>query len=158
MNAFQRTGMYIGKILLSSLFIWRGILQIVHWNSAEKSITTDIMNWHIFFNGSPWLENLAEGLLPLSLNFLIFGVMIQILCGMMLLMSWHARIASLILALYLLVQNFFANHFWMAEGYHREVLLLLFMQSLGLLGGLVVVMSAYKERTFGQPFQLGDDE
>jgi len=147
MNQAQKLGGYFGRILLALYFLWNGIVQILHWSAFEKNFTTDILNWHVYVSQVAWLENAAEALLPLGSQLLTFGIFVQLVAGIMLLISWHARIAAVVLSLFLVITNLFTHYFWMVEGYHREILLQNFMLTIAIIGGLILVTSFKKEST-----------
>ena len=150
MNQAQKLGGYFGRILLALYFLWNGIVQILHWSSYEKNFTTDILNWHVYVSKVGWLENAAEALLPLSTQLLAIGIFIQLVAGIMLLISWHSRIAAVALSLLLIITNLFTHYFWMVDGYHREILLQNFMHSIAIIGGLVLVTSFKKDVTVSE--------
>ncbi|MDN3504748.1 MAG: DoxX family protein [Rhabdochlamydiaceae bacterium] len=147
MNQAQKIGGSFGRILLALYFLSQGVNQILHWSACEKNFTTDILNWHVYVSKVAWLENAAEALLPFGTQLLALGAFLHLSAGVMLLISWHPRIAASILSLLLIVTNLFTHYFWMVEGYHKEILLQNFMQTIAIIGGLILVASLKKERS-----------
>lgn len=141
MSRVEKIGSFIGRVFLATYFLWNAFMHIIHWSSYEKNFTTDVMNWHVYISNISLFENIFETILPLGPQLLGVAIVIQVVCGLMLLVAWHQRIAALILAVFILVNNGFTHYFWMTEGYHRDILLQLFMQNLAIFGGLVLTMS-----------------
>ncbi|MCF7851901.1 MAG: hypothetical protein K9M07_01520 [Simkaniaceae bacterium] len=144
MHRFDKLLELMGKALIAVFFIWRGGNQIINWSMTEKNFIGDVINWHVFVSDVPGLDRIAESILPFTMQLIILGIVLQLVCGFMLLISWKDRLAVSILSIYLLINNFFTHYFWMAEGYRKEILLEQFMQSLSIIGGILLIVALQK--------------
>jgi putative oxidoreductase len=73
--------------------------------------------------------------------FHVAAMVVEIGAGLALLLGYRARVAALILFLFLIPVTLTFHHFWTYTGEKQQVNQLFFMHNLALLGGLLLIMT-----------------
>lgn len=109
----------LGRLLMSVIFIVSGI--------------TKIMN----FSGMVAYSEAHH--LPAPQVMLVLALIVELVGGLMILFGFQARIAALVLFLFLIPTTLLFHNFWAYEGAMREMQLINFMKNLAIMGGLLIL-------------------
>jgi putative oxidoreductase len=69
------------------------------------------------------------------------AIVLEMACGLMLLIGWHARFAALLLMLFLIAATYYFHPFWRAQGQDAQNLMIQALKNLAILGGLMIVFA-----------------
>jgi len=108
-----------GRALLSTIFLWAAFGKITDWSSSAGYMT-------------------AHGM-PLVPFFLAGAIFIELGGGLALLLGWNARLAALVMALYLVPVTLIFHNFWAFTGQEHMVNFIMFLKNLSIMGGLLMV-------------------
>ena len=111
----------IGRVMLSAIFILSGLAKFLDWSGTAEHMT-------------------AQGLEPVNL-LLPLAAVVEIVGGLAVLTGTFARIGAFALILFLIPTTFAFHDFWRFEGAARTAQMANFFKNLGLMGGLLLVLS-----------------
>jgi putative oxidoreductase len=69
------------------------------------------------------------------------AIVVELGAGLMLLVGWHARIASLLLMLFLIASTYYFHPFWRYQGDEMHNLLIEALKNLAIFGGLLMIFA-----------------
>lgn len=128
----QRYFSLIGRVLLALIFVLSGFNKI-----GAFSATAAFM---------------ASKGLPIPAVLLVPAIAIELGGGLMLIAGWHARIAALVLFLFIIPTTLIFHNFWAADPGEYQAQFINFMKNLSIMGGMLFV-AAYGPG----PLSLGQD-
>lgn len=111
----------IGRVLISTMFLWGAYGKIKHWHQTMS---------HMHAKGVAQ----ANVILPILIALKVIG-------GLSVLFGWHAHIGALLLILVTLFALFKFHDFWMKQGNERMMEQAIFMKEVAILGGLFMILS-----------------
>lgn len=121
-EALERYGTLLARILISQIFLISGFMKIVDWSGTEAHMAQRGMFLIPFFHVAALLTELAGGL--------------------SLLLGYKARMGALLLFLFLIPVTLTFHNFWTyTDPKEQQVNMLFFMHNLTLMGGLLLVMT-----------------
>jgi putative oxidoreductase len=112
---------FLGRLLISLIFIIAGIGKIVGFREAVESLR------NAGVGGAFWL--------------IIIGLLMELVGGILLLIGWYTRVAIVILMIFLLPTTFIFHSFWNFTGAEATLQLLFFLKNLTIYGGLLAFFS-----------------
>jgi putative oxidoreductase len=123
MNFFSKTLLrFVARILFAALFILSGVSKL-----TDPAATQAYM--------------VAKGL-PMVPTLMYISAFIEIVGGLFILLGFWTRTAALFLFGFLVIVTLKMHNFWDLAGAERQAQLIEFMKNLGVLGGLLYIMSA----------------
>jgi putative oxidoreductase len=146
MNLIQSLVAFLGRALLSIIFIASGINQIFSWRTTEQYFTQGLTNWLATSVGNPALQNAIEFALSNAVLLLLIGVIFEIVGGLLVFLGLWVRLGVLLLILFLIPTTIAFHHFWELQEPDREMQMINFMKNVSILGGLLVVLALGKGR------------
>jgi putative oxidoreductase len=121
-EALERWGPLVARVLISQIFLISGVMKIVDWSGTEAEMAQRHMIAIPFFH--------------------IAATVVEIGAGLMLLLGFKTRLGALVLFLYLIpVTVTFHLFFWTYPPDKQKVQMLFLLHNLTLLGGLLLVMT-----------------
>lgn len=69
------------------------------------------------------------------------SIVVELGAGVMLLVGWHARIASLLLMLFLIAATYYFHPFWRSQGAEMQDLMVQALKNLAIFGGLLMIFA-----------------
>jgi putative oxidoreductase len=99
---FSNWGALLARLLIGGAFIWIAISRVVYWEVAQARMNLE---------GIPFPEVSAA-----------ISLLIELACGLMLVVGWRLRVAALILALYIGISAWMAHPFWVASTFGSAIL------------------------------------
>lgn len=125
------------RLLIAPIFLASGVLKMTNWE---------------FFLG--YTESTG---LPFASVALGVSVVVELVAGTMLIVGYRSRLASLVLALYLVPTTFVFHQFWAVEPAQFSTELLNFAKNLAVVGGLVSVVGVGSGSVSVDSFRLGSN-
>ena len=110
---------FIGRLLLSVLFLLSGSLKIAHWTGT--------------------LQGMEAMHVPAAPFMLAVAVFAELAGGLAILTGLLARLASALLVLYLIPVTLLFHAFWAASAAEQGGQLINFLKNLAIMGGLVLL-------------------
>lgn len=111
---------FIGRVAMSVIFILAGVMKIVDFNSTASMMSG--MN------------------LPGSEFLLVLAIIFELGGGVLLLLGWYTRFASILLLIFVVVVTFYFHSFWNFEGALQVGNIHHFMKNLFIFGALLYVL------------------
>jgi len=108
-------------VLLSSPFLYSGVDKCWRWSAAQREVAA---------SGLPW---------PTLLH--LVTVILQLGCGLSLLLGINARLGALLLLLFLIPVTVMYHPFWKRSGAELVVEADHFLSNLAIIGGLLVIVA-----------------
>ena len=112
----------IGRVLLSQIFLFSGVMKIVAWSTTAEQME-------------------AKGMVAVPF-FLAAAICVEIGAGLLVLLGWKARFAAVVLLLFLIPVTAIFHDFWKYEGTARENQLQHFAKNVTIMGGLSMLAAA----------------
>jgi putative oxidoreductase len=144
MNFIQSLIAFLGRVLLSIIFIASGINQILSWQGTQQYLTQGLTNWLTISVGNPNLQSAVEFGLANAFSLLLIAVIFQIIGGLFVFLGLWIRLGALLLILFLIPTTIVFHHFWDFQGADREMQMINFMKNVSILGGLLFVLALGK--------------
>jgi putative oxidoreductase len=132
---------FFGRLCLSIIFIVSGIFKFTDLQMGETILANGLCNLMGYTVSIDWLQQGMEYFLPMAHLLIIAAAVVEVLCGILVLIGLQARLAALILALYLIPTTFIFHHFWYLEGNDRALEMVMFLKNLAIFGGLLLVVA-----------------
>ncbi len=121
MQAVEKFGPVVGRILLALIFLLSGIGKITGWEGTAGYMASVGM--------------------PMVTLFLIGAIVLEIGGGLSLITGFKARWGALALIVFTIPATVLFHNFWAMEGADAFTNQIMFMKNLGLIGGLLMVMA-----------------
>ncbi len=128
MEGLRRVAPVVGRVLLSIIFILSGLGKIEAFSG-----TASMMG--------------AHGI-PIPEVTLVAVILIELLGGLALLTGIHARLAAMILFIYLIPVSLVMHNFWTAPAGAAQMQQVQFLKNLAILGGLLLCATCAPESSF----------
>jgi putative oxidoreductase len=120
MKTLDRFGPLVGRCLLGLIFIVAGWGKIMAYSGTAGYMAS---------KGMP----LVPLLLPLT-------ILLELGCGLMLVLGWHARWAALALFLFIIPTTLIFHNFWASPPAQVQSQMNNFLKNLAIMGGMLYVM------------------
>ena len=116
----QNYGLLAARLCMASLFLWSGFEKIIDYRGAAGFAA------HM---GMPF----AVQLMPLA-------IVLELVCGLMLLTGWNARIGAAVLAIWMLILGPWFHQFWHTPPQMWQLMIDDFFHHFVMIGGMIYVM------------------
>jgi putative oxidoreductase len=141
MNLLQTLVGFLGRALLSLIFISSGIFKLFDWQGTMQHFTQALADWVVLGVGHDALRPLLDwGLVNASL-LLSIGVAFELIGGMMVFLGLWVRLGAVLIILFLIPATVVFHHFWQLQGPDRTLQMIMFMKNLSILGGLLLLLA-----------------
>lgn len=150
MNIFQVVTMYLGRILLSSIFLLTAIQELLDWKSTEQYFLMSVTRWMNGFQAGDFFASLLANLFPWMPWILLAGVVIKIVGSILLILGYNVRLGAVLIILFLIPATWVVHGFWMIPEADRALEMVMFVKNVSILGGLLVVLSIGKGPSFSK--------
>ncbi len=120
MKTLHRFGPLVGRCLLGLIFLVAGWGKIMGYAGTAGYMAS---------KGMP----LVPLLLPLT-------ILVELGCGLMLFLGWHARVAAFILFLFIIPTTLIFHNFWAAPSAQVQNQMNNFLKNLAIMGGMLYIV------------------
>ena len=132
---------FLGRALLSLIFIASGLHKLLNWSASEQFLIQGINECLGMSVGHGWIQEWLEIALQNVYALLATATAVELACGLMIFLGVSARFGALILFLYLIPTTAVFHHFWMLQGVERELQSIMFLKNIAIMGGLLVLVA-----------------
>ncbi len=144
MNIIQSIVAFLGRALLSFIFISSAVHKIIDWQPTVQFFTQTLTDLVAMSVGNPMLQSLTEwGIANVSM-LLLMGVIFEFVGGLMVFLGLWIRLGALLLILFLIPTTFIFHHFWLMQGPDAQMQMINFMKNVSICGGLLFVLAMGK--------------
>lgn len=110
----------LGRVLVGVFFVFFGFWNIMHWQ--------------------PTLNAMRQKSIPLASLLLAAGIVLQTLCGLMLIVGIYAKLAALLLIPFTVIAVFMFHAFWTFTGEARRLNIAIFVTHLTCTTGALILL------------------
>jgi putative oxidoreductase len=121
MNSLQPLFFFLGRFLISAVFLWAATEKIFNWKTTQVYLQAKRVPF-------------SRALLPLAVAMQLFG-------GFSLLFNYHIRLGTFLLIVFLIPAAIKMHGFWTVSGEERAIEKTLFMKDVAILGGLLFLLA-----------------
>ncbi|HZQ62594.1 MAG TPA: DoxX family protein [Casimicrobiaceae bacterium] len=111
----------LGRIALAAIFVWSGSGKITGFSSTAGYIA-------------------SKGL-PMPVVLTALTIFVELILGLAIIIGWRARIAALLIALWLIPTTFLFHNFWSAPAAQVTMQQINFMKNVSIFGGMLLLMA-----------------
>lgn len=120
MEALNRFGPLVGRVLLALIFIFAGFSKITGFDGAVGYIQ-------------------AYGL-PMAQLAAVIAIVVELGGGIMIAVGWKARWAAAALFIFVLIASVIFHAFWAVEADQVQLQNIMFMKNIAIMGGMLYIM------------------
>jgi putative oxidoreductase len=146
MHLIQSLIAFLGRALLSIIFIASGIHKILNWQATEQYYNQGLTDWLTLSVGDPGLQNMIEFGLSNAFFLLLLAVILETVGGVLVFLGIWVRLGAVFLMIFLVPVTFAFHHFWQIEGPDRQMQMINFMKNVSIFGGLLLLLAFGKGR------------
>jgi putative oxidoreductase len=132
---------FLGRALLSIIFIASGIHKILSWQASEQYYNQGLTDWLTLSVGNPSLQNIIEFGLNNAFLVLLLAVVLETVGGLLVFLGLWVRLGAFFLIVFLVPVTFAFHHFWQLEGPDRQMQMINFMKNVSIFGGLLLLLA-----------------
>src|SRR3984957_9920923 len=115
MHLIQSLIAFVGRALLSIIFIASGIHKILSWQSTEQYYHQGLTDWLALSVGNPTLQGIIEFGLNNAFLLLLLAVILETVGGLLVFLGIWVRLGALFLMIFLFLARFAFPLFWNLE-------------------------------------------
>jgi|ERR1700722_4300296 len=141
MHLIQSLIAFVGRALLSIIFIASGIHKILSWQSTEQYYHQGLTDWLALSVGNPTLQGIIEFGLNNAFLLLLLAVILETVGGLLVFLGIWVRLGALFLMIFLIPATFAFHHFWQLEGPDSKMQMINFMKNVSIFGGLLLLLA-----------------
>lgn len=132
---------FIGRALLSLIFIFSALHKLIGWPAAETMLHANLTAWQAHFMDFAWLhEGFAWAIEHVT--FLSYAaIACELVGGVLLFLGILARLGAFLLFLFMVAVTFLFHSFWTFPSPESQAEMWNFMRNLSILGGLLLVLA-----------------
>lgn len=139
---------FLGRALLSLIFIFSAVHKILAWQESQQIFTQALMDWKaLLITGVkfpmvlPLLQQWVEFGLTHTSQVLALATAFEFLGGMLLFLGISARLGAFLLLCFIVPATGVFHHFWDFTGPQKQIEMVNFMKNLSIMGGLLFVLA-----------------
>ena len=121
MQAVEKFGPVVGRILLALIFLMSGINKVLNWEGTEGYMASVGM--------------------PMVTLFLIGAVVLEIGGSLSVIAGFKARWGALALIVFTIPTTFIFHAYWAVDPAQMQIQQIMFMKNLAMVGGLLIIMA-----------------
>jgi putative oxidoreductase len=141
MGILQTLTVYLGRILLSGIFLISALQEMLDWKSTEQYFLQSATRWMNSFQADEKMASFLADIFPLFPWFLLAAVVFKIVGSLLLILGCSVRLGATLLILFLIPATVVVHCFWALPPQEQSLELVMFMKNVSILGGLFVVLA-----------------
>ncbi|MBS0603750.1 MAG: DoxX family protein [Verrucomicrobia bacterium] len=146
MSIIQSLVAFIGRALLSIIFIASAIHKIADWQGTLQYLVQALTDWLALSAGNAMIQNGVEWALSNASLLLTLAVVFELIGGLLVFLGLWTRLGALLLILFLIPATLVFHHFWQLQGADRQMQMINFMKNVSITGGLLFLLAVGKGR------------
>jgi putative oxidoreductase len=135
---------FLGRALLSIIFISSGINKVTDWHGTQQFFNHALNNWLSFSTASPYCQAIVEWAIANSALLLLLGVLFEIVGGIFVFFGLWVRLGALLLFIFMIPTTLVFHDFWHYQAGERMGQMINFMKNVSISGGLLVLLALGK--------------
>lgn len=132
---------FLGRICVSSIFIFAAAEKFFNWSAAQQRLVTHITDWITYASQMPSIQKIFTFLLPHAEAVLVIATVFEALGGLLVFLGMKVKLGAGLLIFAVISTMLFFHAFWMASTMEKSLQMTMFFQNLAILGGLFFILS-----------------
>lgn len=140
MNALQMCIAFLGRVLLSAIFLLSAFTEMMDWSGTEQVVLLQMTKWTMY----PCQENVViflETVRPWFPWLVMGAVALKVLGSLMMILGWGVRVGAFLLMIFLVSATLLVHDFWNQIGDAQTLETIMFLKNTAIFGGLLVVLA-----------------
>lgn len=132
---------FLGRALLSLIFIFSGLHKLLAWHETETGLRTALEAWLPLTLNYPEIQQVFSWGIEHGTLLLGIAVILELVGGLLLFLGLSVRFGALLLVLFLIPATVLFHHFWNMQPPENQLEMGNFMKNVSILGGLLFVLA-----------------
>lgn len=141
MNIFQICAMWIGRLLLSGIFLISAIQEMLDWGTTEQYFLMSMTRWMNGFQSNEFMSTFLSAAFPWMPWLLLVGIIFKLVGCFLLILGFNVRLGATLLILFLVPTTLIVHGFWDLPDQSKPLEMVMFVKNLSILGGLLVLLA-----------------
>ncbi|OGN61435.1 MAG: hypothetical protein A3F40_04960 [Chlamydiae bacterium RIFCSPHIGHO2_12_FULL_27_8] len=148
MDSLKSFSSFVGRILLSIIFILSALHKIFDWQNTETGMINLFSDWQSYVSFFPALSKIIASYIAYVNEILIAITIFELLGGFLLFFKIKEKFGAVLLIIYFIPATIFLHPFWFLSGALKAQELIIFLKNLAILGGLLIFVSGESQKTY----------
>jgi len=140
MRGLKKFLAFLGRIMMSTIFILSAINKIFEWQRTETALINLFCEWQSYVSSSIFLGKLFSTLISWAPEILIIFTLIEIVAALLIFLGIKERMGAFFLIIILIPATILLHPFWFLSGIKRSLQMVIFFKNLAIIGGLLILM------------------
>ena len=141
MSVFRLIVIYLGRLLLSGIFLVSALQEMLDWHSTEQYFLMSMTRWMNTFQPGEAMASALSEIFPWMPWFLLIAIVFKLVGSMLLILGCSVRLGATLLILFLIPTTLIVHCFWSLPVQDQPLEMVMFMKNISILGGLLVVLA-----------------
>lgn len=141
MSVIQSLIGFLGRALLSLIFLASGINQILNWDTTLQLLQRTLNDNLVTAMQNPMLSQVLEWAAGQSFVLLVLATVFQLLGGLMVFLGINTRFGAMLLLLFIIAATGLFHQFWILQGADRDLQMIMFLKNVSIAGGLLFLIA-----------------
>ncbi|MES2121385.1 MAG: DoxX family protein [Chlamydiota bacterium] len=141
MSVIQSLIGFLGRALLSLIFLASGINQILNWDTTLQLLQRTLNDSLVSAMQNPLLSQGIEWAAGQAFVLLVLAVVFQLLGGLMVFLGINTRFGAMLLLLFVIAATGLFHQFWALQGADRDLQMIMFLKNVSIAGGLLFIIA-----------------
>ncbi len=141
MSVIQSLIGFLGRALLSLIFLASGINQILNWDTTLQLLQRTLNDNLVTAMQNPMLSQGLEWAAGQSFVLLVLATVFQLLGGLMVFLGINTRFGAMLLLLFIIAATGLFHQFWILQGADRDLQMIMFLKNVSIAGGLLFLIA-----------------
>ena len=135
---------FLGRALISLIFIFSAVQMILDWNGTELFLHQTLTDWVPVTLSTPWLQAGVDWGLANTTLLLGVAVLFELIGGLLVFLGLSVRLGAFLLLCFLIPATLAFHHFWDFVEPQRQIEMVNFMKNVSIMGGLLFILARGK--------------
>ena len=140
MHAIQVFTAFVGRIFLSAIFLFSGVMKLFGWEKSRQFYIDTLTTLSLSERVATSIQAKIDVMIQYSPLCLALAVLFELIGGFMVFSGYKARLGAFILLFFIVPTTIVFHSFWLFEDPARQAVeMAMFMKNLAIIGGLLLV-------------------
>ena len=153
MNGFIVPVAYLGRVLISVLFLFTAANEVADWQGTEQFFLLQMNKWMTLYAEQSGVAHLIGELHAFLPTLLLVAVFFKVAGAFFLIFNFFVRLGALCLLAFIVPTTVIMHDFWHLSGIDKTLELSMFLKNTAVIGGLMTVLALGKRGPFGSVFR-----